>query len=88
MLVAAQDLHCSVPVGSFIFGLWGCQLQQVRSSPLTRGSSPGPTRWELGVLATGLPGKSPRRVAFRYLMTLGPSVYQTVIPPKGEAMER
>ena len=34
-------------------------MKRVGSSSLTQGSNPGPLPWELGVLATELPGKSP-----------------------------
>ena len=46
-------------------GTWDFRssLRHVGSSSLTRGSNPGPLPWELGVLATEPPGKSPTLLA-------------------------
>ena len=51
-------------------GTWDFRssLWHVGSSSLTQGSNPGPLPWELGVLATELPGKSPALLA---VITMG-----------------
>ena len=55
-----QSFFLSFFLKNIFIYLSGC----VGSSSLTQGSNPGPLNWEWGVLATGLPGKSPEFLFF------------------------